>query len=63
MKRFNQIFGHVAFLCICLNLRSNTYKTLKLIVSQRGRVASLLLVIVFLPYFRRPADDSGQSED
>ena len=66
-ERFNQIFGHVAFLPAVIGIWAlDTYfETRKTYLFVGGVVLlAYSLVIVFLPYFRRPkTDDSGQSED
>ena len=68
-ERFNQIFGHVAFLPMhgisiwALDTYFETRR--KLFVCRLDQVLlAYSLVIVFLTHFRQPkTDDSGQSED
>ena len=66
-ERFNQIFGHVAFLPACVSILAlDTYfETRNTYLFVGGLVLlAYSLVIVFLTHFRRPkTDDSGQSED
>ena len=65
--RFNQIFGHIAFLPAFVSIWAlDTYfETRKTYLFVGGVVLlAYSLVIVFLPHFRRPkTDGSGQSED
>ena len=66
-ERFNQIFGHVAFLPAFVSIWAlDTYFETRKTYLLVGAVVLLAysLVIVFLTHFRQPkTDDSGQSED
>ena len=66
-EKFNQIFGHVAFLPAFVSIWAlDTYfETRKTYLFVGGVVLlAYSLVIVFLTHFRQPkTDDSGQSED
>ena len=66
-ERFNQIFGHVAFLPAFVSIWAlDTYFETRNTYLFVGGVVLLAysLVIVFLTHFRQPkTDDSGQSED
>ena len=66
-ERFNQIFGHVAFLPAVIGIwvLATYFETRETWMFVGAAVLlSYSLVIVFLTHLRQPkTDDSGQSED